>query len=376
MAAAGGAITYDILRTSGSGANIVAPYAGGCAGGSVSACGSVVVTKTSSGGAIESFTDNAGGNTNSYVVPAVSFVPYLGFWPGNLVLSASAPSNRTQVPVASFVGEQNLAGGNGVGVVSVNGNYSPSTFSLGGTGGQGGLMSGASASLGSLDVHLGGYNTATLLMRGQQANVEAANLKGRLNFIGDNLGGFNSGSIITLVDSNPAKTTATRNYRPKMDATDVWIGSDNSGQAERIAVPLAFGSPAAISHYIASLPDGTHWKERLTAKEKTLAVPLVIEKGNTLTLGAGTALSEMKIYSTDKINSAPIAGRICIDLTATAKGLSTADQIGEVCPPAALGNLSLNAYVTEANAVTLHFCNPGVQRALTPAGAYSFLAVH
>jgi len=371
----GGSIAYDILRTTGAGANIVAPYIGGCPGGSVSACGSVVVGKAPSGGAIESFTDNLANGTTSYALQQMTFVPYLGFWPGNLVLSAAADTEPTQVPVATFVGESNLIGGTGIGIVSVNGNYSPSSFSLAGTGGAYSLVNGAAGGLGSISVQLGGYNTATLLMRNKDAYAEGANLKGRLNFIGTNLTGFHNGSIITLVDSNPDKTVATSNYRPAMDVEDVWIGSDNAAYANRKNMPLAFGAPVSISDYINALPNGTDWKERLTAKEKTLAVPLVIKDGNTFTLGAGTALSQMKIYTTDKLPGTPVPGQSCLDLTGTAAGLSTMDEVTGVRPPAALGNLSLNAYVKERDAVTLHFCNPSASPVNTPAGAYSFLAV-
>jgi hypothetical protein len=161
-----------------------------------------------------------------------------------------------------------------------------------------------------------------------------------------------------------------------MDAEDVWIGSDNAAYANRKNVPLAFGTPVSISNYINTLPDGTNWKERLTAKEKTLAVPLVIKDGNTFTLGAGTALSQMKIYTTNRLAAAPVPGQSCLDLTGGATGLSLKDEITGVRPPAALGNLSLNAYAKEANAVTLHFCNPSASPVNTPAGTYSFLAVH
>ncbi len=371
-----GAIVYDILRTTGSGSNVVAPYIGGCPGGSVSACGSVVVGKAAGGGAIESFTDNVGNNTVSYPLQPLTFVPYLPFWPGNLVLSAAANTGPNQVPVASFVGESNLIGGTGAGIVSVNGNYAPSSFSLAGTGGAYSLLDGAAGGLGSVSVQLGGYNTATLLMRSKDGYAEAANLKGRLNFIGTNLTGFQNGSIITLVDSNPDKTVATWNYRPAMDAEDVWIGSDNEKSVNRKNMPLAFGAPSSISNYVNSLPDGTHWKERLTAKEKTLAVPLVIQNGNTLTVGAGSPLSQLKIYVTNKLPGTSVAAQSCTDLEGTVPGLSTADEVSGVRPPAGLGNLSLNAYVKNANAVTLHFCNPSAAAVNTPAGAYSFLAVH
>lgn len=369
-------MTYDILRTSGSGGNIVIPYAGGCPGRSLNACGSVLVGKPQGGGVMEIFSDDASAATSAYTLQELHVVPYLGFWPGNLVLSAAGGTDRTQVPVATFVGEQNLIGGTGVGIVSVNGNYSPSSFSLLGTGGTQGLLGGAAGGLGSISVQLGGSNTATLLMRNLQAYSENANLKGRLNFIGTNLAGFNAGSIITLVDSNPDKTVATSNYRPTMDPEDVWIGSDNPAYASRKNIPLAFGAPVSISNYISSLPDGTNWKERLTAKEKILAVPLVIKNGNTFTLGAGTALSQMKIYTTNKLPGTPIPSQSCLDLTGTAVGLSTTDEVTGVRPPAALGNLSLNAYAKEPDVVTLHFCNPSASRVNTPAGAYSFLAVH
>jgi hypothetical protein len=121
---------------------------------------------------------------------------------------------------------------------------------------------------------LGGYNTATLLMRANQANVEGANLKGRLNFVGTNLTGFYGGSIITLNDSKPDKTVATPNYRPTMDAADVWIGNDPTGYTGAASMPLAFGSPVSISNYINSLPDGTNWKERLTSALKSFTVPV------------------------------------------------------------------------------------------------------
>jgi hypothetical protein len=304
----------------------------------------------------------------------MAFVPYLGFWPGNLVLSAAKDTDRTQVPVATFAGESNLIGGTGIGIVSVNGNYAPSSFSVLGTGGTYSLLNGSAGGLGSVSVQLGGYNTATFLMRSKDGYNEAVNTKGRLNFIGTNLTGFNNGSIITLVDSNPDKTVATSNYRPVMDVEDVWIGSDNAATAGRRNMPLAFGAPVSISNYVNALPDGTSWKERLTAKEKTLAVPLVIKDGNTFTLGAGTALSQMKIYTT-KLGGTPVPAQSCVDVTGTAAGLAVTDEVSGVRPPAPLGNLALNAYAKEANSVTLHFCNPSAASVNTPAGAYSFLAV-
>lgn len=301
-AATGGTVTVDILRTVGAGGGVNIPFLGGCGGGSATACGSVATGITQSGAAIESFTDDTSVATASYIFATTAFVPYLPFWPGNLVLSASAPSNRTQVPVASFQGEQNLAGGNGVGVVSVNGNLSPSTYN--GTASFSGL--------GNVDVHLGGWNTATLLMRSQQANADAINLKGRLNFLGTNLTGVNPGSVITLVDSNPDKTLSVLNYRPAMDTADVFIGVDGGGLFGRNAAPLAFGSPASVSQYINSLPDGSSWKERLTSSLKSFTVPVQLATFTFATLPVVANGSE--VYCSDcnlTCTAGGSTGRVC-----------------------------------------------------------------
>src|SRR5258708_36941685 len=134
-----------------------------------------------------------------------------------------------------------------------------------------------------------------------------------------------------------------------MDVEDVWIGTDNAAYANRKNMPLAFGAPVSISNYLNALPDGTSWKERLTAKEKTLAVSLVIKDGSTLTLGAGSALSQMKIYMTNKLPGTVVPAQSCLDLAATATGLATTEEVTGVRHPAGLGNLSLNAYPQAAN---------------------------
>ena len=56
-------------------------------------------------------------------------------------------------------------------------------------------------------------------------------------------------------------------------------------------------------------------------------------------------------------------------------GLAKSDLITGITPPKALGRLSLNAYVSAANTLTLHFCNPTTSVGI-PARVYSFLSVH
>ena len=50
--------------------------------------------------------------------------------------------------------------------------------------------------------------------------------KGRLNFSSAPSAYLPAHHIITLIDSHPALTQATRGYRPPASANDTWIGTD------------------------------------------------------------------------------------------------------------------------------------------------------
>jgi hypothetical protein len=141
---------------------------------------------------------------------------------------------------------------------------------------------------------------------------------------------------------------------------------------------LALGSPVSITNYIGQTGDGIHtnWLERLTSKEKTFAVPLIVKEGNSFTLGDGSPLSQMKIYKINNIKGNRVAPQSCIDVIGHAKGITQADAITNVTPPGRLGNVSLNAYPGDEGLITLHFCNPSTSEVTTPSGSYSFLAVH
>ncbi|MGB6386211.1 MAG: hypothetical protein WBD25_05320, partial [Terriglobales bacterium] len=140
---------------------------------------------------------------------------------------------------------------------------------------------------------------------------------------------------------------------------------------------LAFGAPVSITNYIAQTGDGIHanWLERLSAKQKTFAVPVKISEGNSFTLGDGSPLSQMKIYNTASIPASPVPPQSCIDVVGGAKGITKSDQITSITPPGKLGNLSLNAYPSDDGGIILHFCNPSRFEAITPHGVYSFLSV-
>jgi hypothetical protein len=203
--------------------------------------------------------------------------------------------------------------------------------------------------------------------------------KGRLNFSTTATSIMQPHHIITLIDSQPALTQATTTYRPPANANDVWIGTDVPSGGVRLTLgQLAFGAPVSISNYIRATGDGIHanWLERLTSTQKTFKVPVSINEGNSFTLGNGSPLSQMRIYSVDNMLAKHVLPQSCVDLDGVVKGLTKSDQITSITPPGRLGNLSLNAYASGEGAMILHFCNPSSSEATTPPGAYSFLAVH
>ncbi len=94
-------------------------------------------------------------------------------------------------------------------------------------------------------------------------------------------------------------------------------------------------------------------------------------------LGAsGSTLSQMTLYSTASITPSAVTAASCSDQTFPLKGATTADRISNIVPPAALGNVSLNGYISASSMLLLHFCNPSGSTVTPPAGVYAILAVH
>ncbi len=219
----------------------------------------------------------------------------------------------------------------------------------------------------------GPHHAQLLQSAGAQDGGNNRGLKGRTNYLA---AGSGPTHIITLVDSYPDRTIAANSYsRPTYDRYDAFIGCDTP-YCSSVNTGLSLGAPTSISHYISNVGDGKNWKERLTDRQKTFAVPVAIESGNTLTLGSGTALSQIKMYTTNTVVGSNVHPQSCTDVRGTAPGLTETDQITGIRPPKPFGNLSLNAYAEAANVVILHFCNPTALPVISPAGNYSFLAVH
>ncbi len=357
-------ITYDVIRaTTPSEIGAAYPAYGNCNGGTTTSCGEVAHDLPQCAGLVCTYTDTGNAVPRTYKIQQGNYAGNLIFWPGSIV--------SVNKSVAVDIEHSNVVG------VGLNGNPLQVASRCTGYG---------QASPGGYTVCTASNTTAnnsvpnqaaTLMTDGAAAGGGETLSKGRLNFGSSPWATLQPHHIITLVDSQPALTRATIGYRPPANTNDVWIGTDvatsgvalNQGQ-------LAFGAPVTISNYIGSTGDGMHgnWLERLSAKQKTFAVPVDIKEGNSFTLGDGSPLTQMKIYAVS-VPASHTASQSCVDVVEEAKGLEKSDQITGITPPGKLGNLSLNAYVAGADAILLHFCNASTSEATTPSGKYSFLAI-
>jgi hypothetical protein len=292
------------------------------------------------------------------------YFPGLDFWPGNIVLGAGRDTQNWGAPatlIADFAATD--------GIVSV-GRYvdGPAVFALHCYFGSMGQAATTYPSRWCADPGPPSYGLKRgWILQNKSANDGGfTNYKGRLNFL---TMGTGPTPMITWEDTTPQKTINDFLARPPAETTDADSGMFAKGvQYTR--------SNLEIRSYIGALPDKSNWKERLTAQEKDFAVPVTIAKGNTLTLGAGSPLSQMKVFSTKAINKVMVAPQSCVDLAGAAPGLTSADMVTSIKPPGPLGDLSVTGYVNSADTVNLHFCNASAAAATIPAGSYSFLAVH
>jgi hypothetical protein len=362
-------ITYDVIRiTTPVGIGAVYPYSGGCPGGSGGTCGYVAKGLTQSAACSSSlvctYTDNGSSSTTAYTIKQGNYGGNLTFWPGSLVtVNKSVTVDVEQGPTVG-VG----LSGNPIEVANRCSGYGAAS-----PGGYTTCLASITSPNNSVP-----NQTATIVSDGAATANGMTLTKGRLNFSTTPAAILNAHHIITLIDSQPGLTQATVGYRPPASVNDTWIGTDvPSSGAFTNAGQLAFGAPLSITNYIAQTGDGIHanWLERLTSKQKTFAVPVRISEGNSFTLGDGSPLSRMKLYSVKNMPASRVPPQSCVDVVGEASGLSRLDQVAGITPPQRLGNLSLNAYPGDEGAVILHFCNPGKSEMLTPSGAYSFLAV-
>jgi hypothetical protein len=206
-------------------------------------------------------------------------MPRLFYWPGKLVLSARSDTRLS--PFGSNDPGSILLGGLNVPdnlsspgeIVTVAGVTYPTVTSQDNS-----VTRSVGAwveTVNTVAVGLGKQNTlgATLLSDGFPHAGMGNGLKGRINLLGSDGGLLSHGHLLTLVDSNQAKTKAILGNRPSADAADTSICLDNASIADH-AAQLCLTAPVAISNYINTLPDGLSYLERLTASLKIFKVPI------------------------------------------------------------------------------------------------------
>ena len=273
-------ITYDVVRTTTPvGIGGVYPYAGGCNGGSKTACGAVAVNLPQCSGLVCTYNDNGSAVPASYAIGMGTYAGNLNFWPGSIV-TVSRPV-RVDVEHGGVVGA-----GVSNGPIQITGQCSGY-----GTASSGGYTACSSSVMNYLSGV--GNGAATFLADGPVFGGGISLSKGRLNFLNSPWATTQAHHIITLIDSEPAKTMATNGFRPAASGNDTWIGTDVPAVTVNQA-QLAFGAPVAISNYIGNVGDNTSWGERLTSSLKEFKVPAKFN--NTVTI-AGLSAGCLNISS-------------------------------------------------------------------------------
>jgi len=299
-------ISYDLLRqtlptgaTPGSGA----PYGTGAfavATGITGNCSNGVCFAVDSG------------TLSTYTVTSPStFAPALTFWPGSVILTELTDSGTTNggeprlyadiVGLSTSISLGGFVNSYGANVPTV---FAHQCSSLGGWSSI--WMSCAAGDSVSSNFPAVG---ALLLQSGGVFNGgHNANLKGRLNFLLPS-GDMPGTHLITLADSNPAKTLATPGHRPFNDANDTWIGLDNANLGVS-SFQLAFGAPVSISSYIGNIGDNTSWLERLTGGTsplKSFQVPITTNSQIRSTLQTSSTLPPFSVQSTVPVQTLVVA---------------------------------------------------------------------
>jgi hypothetical protein len=207
-----------------------------------------------------SFTDTQAAPA-SYTLQPQQFLPQFWFWPANLVLNNTVLLADQVFTTPSAVASQGTLG---VSIVAEQCHSGGAPFRrtpiwiqclASDNGGGSGSMA---AVLQQQDTGNGG---------------PAVNSKGRLNF-GKLISSPND--IITVQDSNFAKTITANGERPANDAGDMAIGLDQAGG-------LSERAGTSISSYINVVPTGTNYLERLTSAGKTFNVPVTVNGGLAVT---------------------------------------------------------------------------------------------
>jgi hypothetical protein len=251
-------VTFDVLVTTGSAAP---PYG---TGNFAVAKGIPWSTACTTSGMC-SFVDTQGALSSYTVQSNFQWTPTFWWWPSNLVL------NSANVFVPQIWANHSIVSNTGTKSVSVIADRCTSAGNFA-------QYTPVWVECLATDPASGSGFIGTVMQQTDLAgNGPPVNSKGRLN-LGKAIAGPND--LITLADSNFAKTTATAGERPSNDAGDTAIGTDqNGGLSQRAAT--------SISEYINAVPNGTNFQERLTGTGKTFNVPVTVN-GNLTVASPGT----------------------------------------------------------------------------------------
>jgi hypothetical protein len=265
-----GADKFDLLRVNAPTGNVMeqAPFGTGNYAvatnvARASACSNGVCTFTDSQSAL-----------SSYAVATVSYFPLLSYWPGSFVLGATGDSNSAYAAANLTIDWLSAP------VTSVAGATKPSVFAQSCYVQNSWTPTWLSCAAQSAPP-TGFYDQGAMVLAVKPTGDGGlkTNLKGRLNF---STVGTGPGHVVTLSDSNFAKTVATANNRPTNDGDDAYIGYDQ-GNGSAPSVGIAFGAPKSMSNYIGNVGDGTNWKERLTLSLKEFKTDVKVNGNLTVT---------------------------------------------------------------------------------------------
>ena len=301
-------ITYDFITTYGNAQSISGPY-GTLAGGTNATSGSVATSVSQCASDPCTLSVDTSVATSAYTLAAVpNYHPALTYWPGPITLSPATDNNSSPTLYKDQFGIGSP------GVLSVYGYQSPSVF-VSVCSGFGGTMAWVNCLQSQPNGNNNPANVGTVFGMGVAAGGTSGGFKGRLNLNIGTSSQIAGTELITLLDSNSAKTFADPHMRPSWDANDTFIGLDNTGTVTPSNSHLAFGSPQSISNYIATLPNGTGWLERLTSSLKEFKTAVQMDGNLSVTSGT-TTLSTLA--GTINLSSGSLSASGAGTITATA----------------------------------------------------------
>jgi hypothetical protein len=319
-----GADTFDLLRVTASASALEqAPYGTGNY-----AVATNVARATACTNGVCTFTDSQAALA-SYTVASVSYFPLLTHWPGGFVLGSNGDTNSAYGAATLTI--DNLSAQ----VTGVAGAIRPVVFAQSCYGGGNWTPTWLSCAA-QLAPPTAFYEQGAMVLavKPNGDGGTRTNLKGRLNF---STLGTGPGHIVTLSDSNFAKTVAAASNRPTNDANDSFIGYDQ-GDGSPASIGISLGAPRSLSHYIGNVGDGTNWKERLTSSLKEFKTDVKVT-GNLTVTGTCTGCGGSSNNVTGDLT---VTGKVTADsFVSTGAGAWNVEGAYGAMTPAASGKSKL-----------------------------------